>query len=209
MIRITPGGQPGKLRRALARLTRPTRVAYEHQLASGYLHLARRYARGPRPRGARPLEALEPELQELIRAINAVPLPRQPRLRHLDIRTEPYRLALAHARREVGALLQEFVAKFEQKTWFLLLPDTAFTVELLDCSLERERLEGALRFAMPGVASFTARLRLARGFTPRPWPFERYVLTFADVQVASGRRYPRLSYEEMRELFGVGEEEGR
>jgi hypothetical protein len=206
MIRITPGGQPGKLRRALARLTRPARAAYESELAQGYVSLARRYARRPRPRGARPLAALEPELQELIRAINAVPLPRQPRLRHLDIRTQPHRLALAHARREVGALLQEFAAKFEQKTWFLLLPDNAFTVELLEASLERERLEGAVRFAMPGVASFTARLRLARGFTPRPWPFERYALTFSDVQLASGRRYPRLSYQGMQELFGVGEQ---
>jgi hypothetical protein len=206
VIRITPGGQPGKLRRSLARLTRPTRAAYESQLASGYLHLARRYARGPHPRGARPLEALEPELQDLVRALNAVPLPRQPRLRHLDIRTEPYRLALAQARREVGALRQEFMAKVVEKTWFLLLPDTAFTVELLDCSLERERLEAGLRFAMPGVASFTARLRLARGFTQRPWPFERYALTFTDVKLASGRRYPRLSYQGMQEVFGVGEQ---
>jgi hypothetical protein len=206
VIRITPGGQPGKLRRALARLTRPTRAAYESQLASGYLHLARRYARGPRPRGARPLEALEPELQDLVRAINAVPLPRQPRLRHLDIRTEPYRLALAQARREVAALHREFLQKVQTRLWFVLPPDWPFTVALLDCSLEREHIEGALRFAMPGVASFRAQLRLTRGFTPRPWPFERYALTFADIELASGRRYPRLSYLDMQELFGVGEQ---
>jgi hypothetical protein len=123
------------------------------------------------------------------------------------VRVEPHRLALAQARREVAALYRPFVAKIQQKVWFLLLPDTAFTVELLDCSLERERLEGALRFAMPGVASFTARLRLARGFTPRPWPFERYALTFADVRLASGRRYATLSYAGMQKRFGVGEEE--
>jgi hypothetical protein len=207
MIRITPGGQPGKLRRALARLTRPTRVAYEDQLTHGYLSLARRYARGPRPRGARPLEALEPELQDLVRAIIAAPHPAWPRLRHLDVRTEPYRLAVAYARREVGALHREFLQKVQTKLWFVLLPDWPFTVELLDCSLERERLEGAVRFDMPGVAAFTARLRLARGFSQRPWPFERYALTFADVRLPSGRRNPWLSYEEMRELFGVGEDE--